>query len=131
MFDLVNDLESYAKFLPWCKQALVDSATEDELQGTIHLSKAGVNQSFTTLNKLRRPEQIEMELVKGPFSQLHGVWNFKPLSDDACKVSLQLEFSFNNTILEKVVGPVFTQIANTMLDAFVTRANELYGENNV
>lgn len=128
MFDLVNDLESYPEFLPWCKSVSIEEQTEDILQGSIQMSKAGINKTFTTRNHLQRPERIDLQLVNGPFKKLEGYWQFKALSEDACKVSLQLEFTFDNALLEKVVGPVFKQIANTLLDAFVKRADGLYGQ---
>jgi len=126
MFDLVNDVESYPDFLPWCNKAEIIEQSESELKGKISLSKAGVKQSFTTLNTLNRPESISIKLVEGPFSKLSGSWQFKALSDKACKVTLQLEFDFLNAMLQAVVGPVFNHIANTMLESFVTRASEIY-----
>jgi len=127
MFTLVNDVAAYPQFLPWCKNATVLEESETELKGKIDLSKAGVKQSFTTLNTLDRPNSISMQLVEGPFSKLTGGWEFKALAENACKVSLQLEYDFSSAVLRAVVGPVFNQIANTMLEAFVKRASEIYG----
>ena len=126
MFDLVNDVASYPQFLPWCSGAEVLEQSEHELKGRLDLAKAGIKQSFTTLNKLNRPESIDINLVEGPFSKLNGRWEFQALSDNACKVSLRLEFDFLNAMLRAVVGPVFNHIANTMLESFVKRASEIY-----
>ena len=128
MFDLVNDIDSYPQFLPWCRHAEIDEVGQDWVLATIHIAKAGVHQSFTTRNRLVRPERIELELVKGPFSHLYGVWRFQPLSAQACKVSFELEFLFSNLVLEKVVGPVFNHIVNTLLDAFVKQADARYAQ---
>ncbi len=126
MFDLVNDVESYPLFLPWCSGSEVLEQSETELKGKIDLSKAGVKQSFTTLNTLSRPESIIISLVEGPFSKLNGSWEFKALADNACKVTLQLEFDFLNAMLRAVVGPVFSMIANSMLESFVKRATDIH-----
>ncbi|VAW78298.1 Ribosome association toxin RatA [hydrothermal vent metagenome] len=126
MFDLVNDVESYPVFLPWCSGSEVLEQSETELKGKIDLSKAGVKQSFTTLNALSRPESIIISLVEGPFSKLNGSWHFIALTDNACKVTLQLEFDFLNAMLRAVVGPVFNLIANSMLESFVKRAAEIH-----
>jgi len=126
MFDLVNDVDSYSLFLPWCSGSEVLEQTETMLKGKIDLSKAGIKQSFTTLNTLNRPESIVISLLEGPFSELNGSWEFKILSESACKVTLHLEFDFLNAMLKAVVGPVFNVIANSMLGSFVNRANEIY-----
>lgn len=126
MFDLVNDVDSYSLFLPWCSGSEVLEQTETMLKGKIDLSKAGIKQSFTTLNTLNRPESIVISLLEGPFSELNGSWEFKILSESACKVTLHLEFDFLNAMLKAVVGPVFNVIANSMLESFVKRASEIY-----
>ena len=126
MFDLVNDVEAYPQFLPWCNNAEVLEKSDEQLKGKVYLSKAGVKQSFTTLNTLDRPQSISMQLVDGPFSKLSGGWTFQALSDNACKVSLKLEYDFSSAMLKAVVGPVFNHVANTMLEAFVKRAADIY-----
>lgn len=127
MFDLVNDIESYPAFLPWCSAAQVHDAAPGELVASLEVSKGGVRQRFTTRNCLEQPTTIHMELVDGPFSDLRGVWQFQPLNDDACKVILSLEFSLQGRFARMAFGNVFTQAANTMVDAFCRRADELYG----
>ncbi len=126
MFDLVNDVDSYSAFLPWCSASQVLEQSATSLKGKIDLSKAGIKQSFTTLNTLNRPESIVISLLEGPFSKLNGSWEFKALADNACKITLHLEFDFLNAMLKAVVGPVFNVIANSMLESFVKRASEIY-----
>ncbi len=126
MFDLVNDVESYPQFLPWCAAAKVVSRSEDELVATLYLAKGGLKYSFTTRNRLTRPLEMTMELVEGPFSVLSGVWTFKALSDEACKVSLDLRFDFSSKLTGMAMSKVFNQVAATMVDAFVSRADKIY-----
>jgi len=126
MFDLINDVERYPEFLPWCAKAEVVSRSDDALVATLYLAKAGLKYSFTTRNQLKRPVQMTLELVEGPFSSLVGVWDFKVLSDEACKVSLNLQFEFSGKIAAMAMGKVFNQVATTLVDAFVSRADEIY-----
>ncbi len=127
MFDLINDVERYPQFLPWCASVDVVSRSDEELVATLHLSKGGLKYSFTTRNRLQRPIEMTMELVEGPFSKLSGVWTFKVLSDEASKVSLSLQFDFSGKLSSLAMGKVFNQVATTMVDAFVQRADEIYG----
>lgn len=100
----------------------------DEVKASIEIAKGAVNKQFTTLNRLQKNKTIEMRLVDGPFRHLHGFWRFDELKADACKVSLDLDFEFSNKILSMVVGPVFNQVANTLVDSFVERARKVYGK---
>lgn len=127
MFDLVNDIESYPQFLPWCRSARVLSRQEDEIRATIEIARGRVRKSFTTRNCLNPPETIELQLVEGPFSHMHGLWHFQDLRDDACKVSLKLEFEFANALLRAAIGPVFNRIADSLVDSFCRRAEQVYG----
>ncbi len=127
MFELVNDVSAYPEFLPWCRSARVVWSDTDHVKACIELAKGGLRKSFTTLNRLRSGEAIQMRLVEGPFKKLEGSWRFVPLPDGACRVSLALDFEFASRLLRVTVGPVFNQIANTMVDSFVKRANEVYG----
>jgi ribosome-associated toxin RatA of RatAB toxin-antitoxin module len=127
MFALVSDIEAYPKFLPWCSGAHVRLRSEDDVEATIDISKAGVEKSFTTHNRHQVNKMIEMRLVEGPFQRLDGYWRFDPLGDAACKVSLDLEFEFASRMLDMVVGPIFSQIANTLVDSFHKRAIGIYG----
>jgi ribosome-associated toxin RatA of RatAB toxin-antitoxin module len=128
MFVLISDIESYPQFLPWCSGARVRPISEDDLEATIDISKAGVEKSFTTHNRHQVNKMIEMRLVEGPFRRLDGYWRFDPLGDSGCKVSLDLEFEFASRMLDMVVGPIFSQIANTLVDAFHKRAIGIYGK---
>lgn len=128
MFALVDDVEAYPSFLPWCRQARVLARSDDEVRATIELAKGSIRKSFTTCNRLQRHKMIEMRLVEGPFSRLEGFWRFDALTDGrSSKVALDLEFEFSNRLLAMAIGPVFNQIANTLVDAFVKRAKETYG----
>jgi len=126
MFDLINDVERYPEFLPWCAKTEVVSRTDEELVATLFLSKGGLNYSFTTRNQLNRPTRMTLELVEGPFSSLAGVWDFKVLSDEASKISLNLQFDFSGKIASFAMSKVFNQVATTLVDAFVTRADQVY-----
>lgn len=127
MFDLVNDFERYPEFLPGCRRARLIEQDEAHLIGELTLSKAGVEQSFTTRNDLYSPERIELSLVRGPFRRLRGRWLFTPMGEDACKVSLEMEFEFANRLLGMAFGKLFQQVAGQLVDSFTRRADEVYG----
>jgi len=126
MYALVNDIESYADFLPWCSQATILEQTGDEIKARLNIAYGSLNKSFTTLNKLTPNVKMEMQLVDGPFKQLHGEWLFTQLGEDGSKVSLALEFEFINNLISMTMGPVFSQIANTLVDSFSERAHKVY-----
>jgi len=128
MYKLVDNVPDYPQFLPWCGGAEEISRNDDEVKASVLISHSGINKSFTTRNRLQKNKMIEMELVNGPFKHLHGFWRFEALSDTACKVSLDLEYEFSSKLLGLVVGPVFNQIANSMVDSFCQRADTLYGK---
>ena len=131
MFSLVTDIGQYPHFLPWCDQARV---VEQDLSGMIAevgILFGGVRQSFTTRNTHTDQQRIQMQLVSGPFSNLQGQWDFLTLGDGsqrACKVELALQYGFDNATLAKLVGPVFDKIAASLVDAFVKRAQQVYGD---
>jgi len=127
MFALVSDVESYPEFLPWCTGAEILSQEGDVICGRVHFAVGGVGKSFATCNRLIPYNEITMQLREGPFSQLQGRWRFDPLGDEGCKVSLFLEYDFSSRVVSAVVGPVFNQIANSLVDAFQKRAVEVYG----
>jgi ribosome-associated toxin RatA of RatAB toxin-antitoxin module len=131
MFDLVDDVESYPKFLPWCSQTRVGFRDEKKTIATLHINFMTVKSHFTTENEKNIPSQMIIKLVDGPFRQLEGVWSFKPLAENACKIDLRLSYEFSSKIIEKIIGPVFSQITNTFVDAFVKRADDVYGVINV
>jgi ribosome-associated toxin RatA of RatAB toxin-antitoxin module len=126
MFELVDRVDQYPKFLPWCGGTQVLAAGPDGKTARIDIDFHGVRAHFTTTNVNRVPESIIITLEDGPFRQLNGEWRFMSLADDACKVQFQLTYEFSTAVLEKVVGPVFSHIANTFIDAFVRRAESVY-----
>ncbi len=126
MFRLVNDVAAYPQFLPWCGGSRVLSESEDEVRASVEIAHGSLRKAFTTLNRLQRGKMIEMRLVDGPFKQLEGFWRFQALEERACKVSLDLEFEFSNRLVGMAMGPVFSQIANTLVDSFSKRAREIY-----
>ena len=127
MFTLVDDVSSYAEFLPWCGGSEELSRNEDEVKASVTIAHSGLNKAFTTLNRLQKNKIIEMNLVDGPFKHLHGFWRFESLADDACKISLDLEYEFSNRLIGMALGPVFSQIANALVDSFCQRAETVYG----
>ena len=128
MYALVNDIAAYPDFLPWCGSSEIINRTDDEVRASIELSRSGITKSFTTLNRLQKDKMIEMRLVEGPFKHMEGFWRFEKLNDLACKVMFDIEFEFSSKILAMTVGPVFSQITSTMIDAFTKRAVEVYGK---
>ena len=129
MYSLVDDIEAYSIFLPWCRSSEIISRSDEEVQASIEIAKGAFNKSFTTLNRLQKNKMIEMRLLKGPFKHLQGYWRFDELKkSQACKISLDLEFEFENKLIALAVGPIFNQIANSMVESFCKRAIEVYGE---
>jgi ribosome-associated toxin RatA of RatAB toxin-antitoxin module len=128
MFVLVIDAGAYPQFLPWCCGAEVLSFENDEMVARIDFAVGGVSKSFTTRNRHQPDTEVSIELVDGPFSQLQGRWRFEPLGEQGCKISLLLEYDFSSKVVGLVVGPVFSQIANSLVDAFQKRAAEVYGQ---
>ncbi|MDH3980184.1 MAG: type II toxin-antitoxin system RatA family toxin [Gammaproteobacteria bacterium] len=128
MFALVSDVDTYPRFLPWCSDAETMSREDDEVCARIDFAVSGVSKSFTTRNRHVGNEAILMQLVEGPFSELQGSWRFEPLGDAGCKISLNLEYDFSSKVVSMVTGPVFSQIASSLVDAFQKRAAEVYGQ---
>lgn len=128
MYRLVLDIESYPDFVPWCSGARVTSQDPDQVCASIEFARGGLHKAFTTRNRMQKDKMIEMRLVEGPFRHLEGFWRFDPKSDIGCKVSLDLEFEFSSKLLSVSFGPVFTQVANTLVDAFTKRAIDVYGQ---
>jgi ribosome-associated toxin RatA of RatAB toxin-antitoxin module len=127
MYTLVNDIEAYPRFLPWCRATQVLSRQGDEVRARIEMHKGGLHKSFTTCNRLQPDKMIEIRLLEGPFLRLEGFWRFQALRADACKVTLDLEFEFAGHLLDAAIGPIFQQIANSLVEAFCRRAMDLYG----
>lgn len=125
MFDLVNDVERYPDFLPWCAAAEVQSRTDDVMVAALEIRRAGMSHRFTTRNRMSRPQRLTLELVDGPFDHFDGVWQFTALAPDACKVALDLDFDYAGRLLRAALGPVFNRSADTLVDAFCARAREV------
>lgn len=130
MFSLVSQVAEYPKFLPWCDRATVVSEDDQGMTAQVGISFGGIRQTFTTRNEHDAGQRIGMHLVDGPFSKLDGEWNFIPVGDAAqraCRVELKLRYGFDNAALAALVGPVFDKIAGSLVDAFVKRAEQVYG----
>lgn len=127
MYSLVADIPRYPEFLRWCADARIESAQGDTVVASITIAFKGLNRTFTTRNTMHPCKAIDVRLVRGPFSQLEGFWKFAALTEDASKIELDLCFAFRSSIVSKLVGPVFSQIANGQVDAFHRRARQLYG----
>ncbi|MDP2154200.1 MAG: type II toxin-antitoxin system RatA family toxin [Methylotenera sp.] len=128
MFLLVDDVEQYPKFLPWCGGVDLIQQNDVSTIATLHIDYHGLRQNFTTENQKTFPESMEIQLKNGPFKHLNGSWHFLALSDDACKIEFSLNYEFENHFLEKIIAPVFNHIANTFVDGFVKRANTIYAK---
>ncbi len=131
MYALVNDIKSYPEFLPYCSSSELISVNEDEIKASLTLEWNGIKKSFSTSNRLQKNKMIEVQLHEGPFKHLQGYWRFDPLSSEACKITFDLEFEIAGALLSAMFGPVFQQIMSKLVDAFVQRANDIYGENHV
>lgn len=141
MYDLVVGVPEYPRFLPWCAKAEVIDHTDQAMTARLHIAYAGVKHAFTTRNVHVPGEQVQVALVDGPFSVLEGAWRFVPLvapggqdaggavevQPQACKIEFDLAYAFSSKALEAVVSPVFDRIANSFVDAFVRRAEQVYG----
>ena len=126
MYDLVADVGAYQDFLPWCKSSRMLSKTNTQICGEIEVSRAGISQKFSTCNEIDPPWGMKLQLMDGPFKKLEGQWLFSALGEDACKVSLQLDFEFSGALINKAFGKVFSVIANDLVEAFCKRADEVY-----
>lgn len=131
MYALVTDVAKYPEFLPWCDAARVIEEGHDSMTAEIGLSFGGIRQGFTTLNTHVPGREVRLKLVKGPFSNLDGTWKFNPVGagdERACRVELDLAYGFSNFALQAIVGPVFDKIASSLVEAFVKRAEQVYGQ---
>jgi ribosome-associated toxin RatA of RatAB toxin-antitoxin module len=127
MFELVNNVEDYPRFLPWCSQSKVVSRTDTEIIAELEIQWKGVRKRFSTRNILKPYERMDMILIDGPLKHMEGIWHFQPLNEKGCKVLLDLEFEFSGSFIDRLFQPVFQHIANTLVEAFCKRATELYG----
>ncbi len=128
MYALVDQVEHYPEFLPWCGGSSVERRSESSTRAEIRIDYHGIKQAFKTENFNTPPALIDIRLVSGPFRHLDGHWRFVALADDACKIEFRLHYEFSSRILEKLVGPVFNYIANSFVDAFLARAEKIYAK---
>jgi ribosome-associated toxin RatA of RatAB toxin-antitoxin module len=127
MFDLVNDIEAYPKFLPWCSGSRIIKREVDFVEAELVIAKGGFNKSFSTRNQIENGRRMTVSLLNGPFTSLEGAWVFLPLREDASKISLDLEFELSGKLASLAFGAVFNQICNTMVSSFTARAKAMYG----
>lgn len=127
MFELVNNIEDYPRFLPWCHSSQIIKRSKKEVVASIQISWKGISKTFTTRNLLYPYDRMKIELVDGPLKHLDGLWAFQRFDDRACKVSLDLEFEFAGSFVDTFFQPVFQHIANTLVDSFCKRAVDVYG----
>lgn len=130
MFDLVNNIQDYPNFLPWCSNSKILEETESAKIAELEIHFSGLTKKFTTQNTLTPFSRIDLNLISGPFESLVGQWNFIELAPSACKVTLYLEFEFTKTLMDKLFQPIFNRIANSLVEAFCNRAQEIYGKEN-
>ena len=127
MYSLINDIDQYPNFLPDCHDSKVISADESTVTAALLVSKGGLSKWFTTKNTLVSNQKIHLSLVDGPFKKLEGNWLLTPLSDEACKVSLELDYEFSNKIVSLAFGKVFGHFSNSLVQVFTERAKQIYG----
>ncbi len=127
MFELVNDISEYPRFLPWCHSSEILSETNEEVIAKLEINWNGIRKSFTTRNRLHSFGRMEMTLVDGPLKRLEGNWAFIPLNSEGCKITLDMEFEFTGAFIDRLFQPIFQHIATTFVDAFCKRAVEIYG----
>jgi len=127
MYALVVDVEEYPSFLPWCRSARILEPGEGSVEARLEIGRGPLRKTFTTRNAMTRDSRIDIELIDGPFKHLQGCWQFVALDDAGCRILLDLEFELANALLRRTLGPIFSEIANTMVEAFCRRARELYG----
>jgi ribosome-associated toxin RatA of RatAB toxin-antitoxin module len=127
MYALVADVDAYPQFLPWCSGTEVKQLDAHRAAATMHVNYHGLRLNFTTENQMDEGALINMKLVHGPFHHLDGFWRFVPLAEQACKVEFRLSYELSGKLMEKLAGPVFNHIANTLVEVFVKRAVALYG----
>ena len=123
MFQLVDSVENYPRFLPWCGSTQIIERDNSKTIASIEINYKGIRQTFTTENTKKQNKEMMIKLIDGPFRSLSGEWMFKNLDKDSCQIELKLEYEFSNVIFEKLISPVFNMIANTFIDEFIKEAN--------
>ncbi len=128
MFQLVDAVEDYPRFLPWCDGTEIIERDMAKTIAKLHINYHGIKANFSTANEKNAPQLMIIRLREGPFKQLNGRWHFKSLGEAACKIEFELHYEFSNWLLEKALGPVFHHIANTFVESFVRRAAQVYAK---
>ena len=126
MFEIVNNVAAYPEFLPWCAETRILTQSKSSMEASILMKKAGLNHWFTTKNTIDKNKSIKIALLNGPFKQLDGEWKFIEFEPSASKIELDLSFEFSHGLGATLIAPIFTQIANTLVDSFCKRAQNLY-----
>ncbi len=126
MYALVNDIEAYPEFLPWCEKTRLLEVSGDEIEASITLRKGAIRKTFVTRNHNEPGSKIVVSLVEGPFRHLDGFWCFEDLPDGGSRVTLDMRFEFANRLLERAIGPVFREIVKNLVGAFRKRAFQVY-----
>ena len=127
MYDLVCDIDAYPQFLPWCGGSRILKHEGEVIEAELLIAKGGFKKAFSTRNRVENGSKMTISLLNGPFSYMEGAWNFTPLREDACKISLDLEFEMPGKLANLAFGAVFNQICNTMVSSFTGRAKQVYG----
>ena len=127
MYVLVNDIESYPSFLPWCTEAKILSQQEESLTATLSMALGKIKQSFTTENTMQDGSRIDIQLIEGPFKHLSGYWRFIQEDEQSCHIHLHMHFEFKNKIIKHTLGKAFYKVMDTLVDSFVQRAQQVYG----
>lgn len=129
MYNLVNDIEAYPSFLPWCRDSKIISQEDKVICASLDLAKGGIHQAFSTRNTSTPFSAIDIELIDGPFQRLEGHWQFTMIGDNqGCRIQLDMDFEFSNRLVSMALGPIFTQISGSLVDAFCQRAVDTYGK---
>lgn len=126
MYQVVNNVDEYPEFLPWCGGVKIHRVDDRSMEASILMKGVGMNHWLKTRNLMVPGRSIEMELLEGPFRQLHGFWNFTPIDTDGCKIELALRFEMKHGLASALIGPAFSRIANTMVESFCDRARAQY-----
>ncbi len=127
MYVLVNDIESYPSFLPWCTEAKILSQQEESLTATLSMALGKIKQSFTTENTMQDGSRIDIQLIEGPFKHLSGYWRFIQENEQSCHIHLHMHFEFKNKIIKQTLGRAFYKVMDTLVESFVQRAQQIYG----
>ncbi len=126
MYTLVNDVESYPVFLPWCSSGVIHVNEPHYMKASISLAVGGVKQKFTTESTLQPGRRIDLRLVSGPFRQLNGYWMFEPAGEKMCRISFQMNFEYKNIIVKMALNKIFQRIGDSLVASFIERAKQLY-----